>query len=208
VKLVRKCPEVFITNSAVAGQFSLNDPTGSMLQLTSPGTATGFLNTYDIPFAMKFNLRQIINSSELTTLCDKYMIKKTVIKIYFNSNQSSVASTTSLPQLTYSVDYDDAVIPTTSTLRERMDAKIKYFTNRNMVQITLYPRPTAQIFNTGVLVPTAYSPGKQMWVDSIYNEAEHYGLKGVFQNVNLNAVANQIGFKWDVTHTVYGKDIL
>lgn len=173
--------------------------------MSTAGVSTGFANTYDLPFAMKFALSQIINSSDLTNLCDKYMIKKTKIRIYFNSNVNSVQSSSSLPQITFMADGDDASVPTASQVREKMGAKIKYFNSRNYVEITCYPRPNAEVYNTGVT--TAYSPGRQMWIDSNNNNVEHYGLKGVLQNVNLTTTAFQVGFKFDVEHTIYGKDI-
>lgn len=205
IKIVRKTGEVFVQNSAVAGAVQINDTTGSMLQMSTAGISTGFCNTFDLPFALKFSLSQILNSSDLTNICDKYMIKKTKIRIYFNSNNNSVQSSSTLPQITYMSDQDDAAVPTPSQVREKMGSKIKYFNSRNYVEITVYPRPNAEVFNTGVT--TAYSPGKQMWIDCTNNNVEHYGLKGVLQNVNLTSTPFQVGFKFDVEHTILGKDI-
>lgn len=205
IKVVRKTGEIFIQNSAVAGAVQINDTTGSCLQMSTAGISTGFANTFDLPFAMKFSLSQILNSSDLTNICDKYKIKKTVIRVYFNSNTNSVQSASSLPQITYMTDQDDASIPTPSAVREKMGSKIKYFNNRNFATIVCYPRPVSEVFNTGVT--SAYSPGCQMWIDCTNNNVEHYGLKGVLQNVNLTSTPFQVGFKFDVTHTIYGKDI-
>lgn len=205
LKLIRKCPEVLLTNNALAGTYSINDPTGNMLASSGTGVATGFLNTYDIPFSMKFSLDQIINSSEVTSIADKYRLMKTVVRVYFNSNQVSVSNPTSLPQFTYITDSDDASIPTTAQVREKMGSKIKYFNNKNYMSITLYPRPTAEVYGTGVL--TAYSPGFKGWLDCNSPSVQHYGLKGVFQNVVLPSTANVTGFKWDVTHYIIAKDL-
>jgi len=205
IKLVRKCPEVFITNNALAGSYTVTDPTTNMLNASGTGILTSFLGTYNLPFAMRFSLSQILSSGEITGLCDRYMLKKTVVRIYFNHNNSSVNIASSLPQLTYCPDHDDAVIPGTDALREKTGTKIKYFSSKNMVQITLYPKPTAEIFSNGLI--TAYSPqAKSIWLDSASPNVEHYGLKGVFQNVTLPATANITGFKFDVTHTILGKD--
>lgn len=206
LKVVRKTGEIFIQNSAIAGVLQINDTTGSCLVLntTSP-VSTGFANTYDIPFAMKFCLSQIINSTDITNLCDRYMLKKTVVRIYFNSNMNAVQSAYTLPQITYHTDDDDAVIPTPTNVREKMGAKIKYFGVKNMVQITLYPRTAPEIFNTGT--STAYAVGKRQFINSTYPNVEHYGLKGVLQNVNLTTAPFQVGFKFDVEHTIIGRDI-
>lgn len=204
VKLVRKTPEVLITNTATSGIFNVTDPTGTLLNATGAGVATGFLGTFDIPFAMRFSLAQILGASDITNFCDRYKLTKSVIRIYFNSNVNSLLSPSSLPQLSYCVDSDDAGLPTTASLREKMGTKIKYFNTRNMIQITVYPKPTTEVYSNGIV--TAYSPGKSMWLNTTYPSVEHYGLKGILQNVNLPASANSIGFKYDVTHTILGRD--
>lgn len=205
IKVVRKTPEIFVQNTAVVGAVQITDST-NCLQMNVAGVSTGFANTYDLPFAMKFSLSQILNSSDITNICDRYKLKKTKIRIYFNSNQNSIQSQNSLPQITYMTDEDDASIPTSALVREKMGAKIKYFNSRNYVEITLYPRPVAEVFNTGIT--SAYSPGRSMWLDCAYPNIEHYGIKGVIQNVNLNASPSfSVGFKFDVEHTIYGKDI-
>lgn len=207
LKVVRKTGEIFIQNSAIAGVLQINDTTGSCLVMntTSP-VSTGFANTYDIPFAMKFALSQILNSTDITNLCDRYCLKKTTVRIYFNSNQNSIQSSFSLPQITYHTDDDDASIPTPASVREKMGARIKYFGAKNMVKIDIYPRTAPELFNSGIT--TAYGVGKSgQWINSTYPNVEHYGLKGVLQNVNLTTSSFQVGFKFDVEHTIIGRDI-
>lgn len=206
IKVVRKTGEIFIQNSNIAGVLQINDTTGNCLVLNSASpVSTGFANTYDIPFAMKFCLNQVLNSTDITNLCDRYMLKKTTVRIYFNSNTNSIQSSYSLPQITYHTDDDDAAIPAPSAVREKMGAKIKYFGQKNMVKITLYPRVAPEIFNTGLT--TAYAVGKRQFINATYPNVEHYGLKGVLQNVNLGTNPYQVGFKFDVEHTIVGRDI-
>ncbi len=206
IRIVRKCPEILLTNTGILGGYTINDTTpNGMLASSGTGVSTGFLGTYDIPFSMKFSLNQVINSGEITALADKYKLLKTVVRIYFNSNQATVNGSGSLPQFTYMTDADDVSIPTTSQVREKMGAKIKYFNNKNFMSITLYPKPTQEVFGSSVF--TAYGPGYKGWLDCNSPQVEHYGLKGVFQNVLLPATANTTGFKWDVTHTILAKDL-
>lgn len=173
--------------------------------MNTAGISTGFANTYDLPFAMKFNMAQIINASDLTNISDKYKLLKTKVRVYFNSNQNSIQSSNSLPQITYMTDQDDAQIPTASQVREKMGAKIKYFNSKNYVEMVCYPKPVAEVY--GSTLTTAYSPGRRFWIDCNNATAEHYGIKGVLQNVNLTSTAFQVGFKFDVEHTVVAKDI-
>lgn len=205
MKVERKCPEVFIQNAAVAGTVSVTDmSTASFINVGTP-VSTGFANTYDVPFACRFSLLQILNSTDITNLCDRYKLKKTVIRVYFNSNNNSIQSQSSLPQLSYNWDDDDNTVPTPAALREKMGTKIKYFTNKNMIKITVYPKVANSLFNNGVL--SGAGVAKPQWINSTYPNVDHYGLKGVIQNVNLPASPSfAVGFKMDVTHTLYGAD--
>lgn len=205
IKIVRKCPDILLQNTAVAGVFNITDPTGNCIASSGSGTATGFLGTWDIPFSMKFSLSQVLQSNDLTQIADKYKLKKTVVDFYFNSNSNSVLAPSSLPQLAYIVDTDDASIPTLAQIKEKMGSKVRYFNNKNMLRVTLYPRPTAEVYNTGVT--TTYSPGFNGWIDCNTPSTEHYGLKACFQNVNLPASASQVGFKMMVEHHLILKDL-
>lgn len=206
IKVVRRSPEMFITNSAVANTPVVNDTTGSCLQLGAP--VPNQWGTYDLPFSAQFQLNQLLNSSDITNLADKYRIKGVYIRLFFNSSNSSVGSLYSMPQVYHVTDHDDSIVPTVGQIREKMGTKYKTFKNASTyIGIKLNPRPLGELYRSAI--STGYTPLKTApWIDCNQPDVPHYGLKGVLTNVNLpvNTVA-QTGFKFDITMVIEAKDI-
>jgi len=205
--LKRKLPEINMYNTSVQGQYTLTPQ--NCVELGNP--IQNFQNTYDIPFAMKFRLDQIINSSDITNFADQYKIKYVTIKLYFNSNTATVSGNSSLPVIQYIVDHDDASLAGASVnaLREKMGVKFKNFTaNKNVIKMALQPRVSQAVFNNGIIQPVAYQvPSNPVWLNSAYPGVEHYGIKGILTNVMLPAtVGVSTYFKWDVEITLEAKD--
>lgn len=82
---------------------------------------------------MKFQLDDIINKSDMTSLFDRYKItgaKITLIPLanqgYVGQSSSGNSNSATIPTITYAVDYDDSALPTSSlTLLEKMDSKVR-----------------------------------------------------------------------------------
>lgn len=208
IKLVRKLPEIAITNTGV-GTAAVTDPTGSCLTMTNLGLSLGAsANLYDLAFSLKFRLDQIINSTDLTTLCDKYKILGAYVRIFYNNSNSSTGSLGGMPFVQYITDHDDAVVPASANaLREKMGVKFKTFNNASSyIGMMVRPTPTRQVFATGIL--SGYEiPSKPIWIDCANNNVEHYGIKGILSQVYLTAPASaQQQFKFDVTLKLAGKD--
>lgn len=201
----RKHPEIYVRNSAVAGVAQLNDPTGTCVTLGAP-IADAVGGTYSIPFSMTFRLDQVINSTDITNLCDAYKLKYVRVGVTYQSTQASVGSLGIMPNITWIQDHDDAGVPASiNALREKMGAKFRTFGFNKIVHIGIQPRVADTTFNNGVT--SAYAVAKQMWMNTTYAGAEHYAIKGILSNVNLAATASTLtAFKFDITTTVYGKD--
>lgn len=206
LKVTRRSPEMFITNSSVANTPVVVDSTGSCLQLGAP--VANQWGTYDLPFSCQFQLNQLINSTDITNIADKYRIKSVYMRIFFNSSNSSVGSLYSMPQLYHITDHDDSAVPTVTRIREKMGTKYKTFKNASSyIGIKLRPVPVGELYKTAL--SSGYSPLKiAPWIDCNNADVPHYGVKGVLTNVNLpvNTVA-QTGFKFDITFVVEAKDI-
>lgn len=202
----RKHPELYVRNSAVAGVAQLIDPTGTCLLLGAPIADGGGAGTYSIPFSMTFRLDQVINSTDITNLCDAYKLKYVQIGLTYQSTQSSVGGLQIMPNLTWVQDHDDSSVPTSiNQLREKMDSKFKTFGFNKLLKIGVQPRVADTVFNNGIT--SAYSQAKPLWLDSNSPGVEHYSIKGIIGNVNLSSSATVSSyFKFDVTTTVYGKD--
>lgn len=205
--LSRKCKEITLQGSQIlAGQFGVVDNNTLSCLQTSVAETTAVVNHYNIPFALKFAMSQILNYGDITSLADQYRLKKTVIKIYYNSNSSQVSNYVMLPQLTYCYDNDDATVPTSDQIREKMGARMRYFDNKNHITLVIYPKCAPIVYNNGIVL-NAQAIGKSTWINSSYPNCEHYGLKGVLQNVYIPGTAlTQPTFKFDVTHHLEAKD--
>lgn len=207
LSITRKLPEIAITNTGV-GTAALTDPTGSCVSITNLGLSLGAsANLYDIAFSMKFRLDQLINSGDITTLCDKYKIKSVYVKAYYNNTNSSTGTLGGMPFLQYITDKDDASVPTSvNQLREKMGLKSKTFRNGSYIGIVCRPTPTRNVYATGVL--SGYEiPAKSLWLDCNSPNVEHYGVKGILSQVYLPApAAAQAMLKFDIQVNLVGKD--
>lgn len=212
VKILRKLPEISISNSGVVGGVNLTSasPLSPVcVQLGTPTQSVGATGTtsYDIPFSMKFCLNQMINHTDLTNLCDKYKIAGAYVRMYYNKTGSSTLSTGSYPVIQHITDHDDANVPSITNLREKMGVKFKTFRNGSAyIGLKVKPVPNREVFNTGIT--SAYEvPKSAPWLDCANDTVEHYGIKGVISNFSLPATQGIELIKVDVALLVYGKDI-
>lgn len=206
VVVKRKHPEMYIRNSAVAGVAQIADPTGTCILLGAPIADGGGAGTFSIPFSLTFRMSQLINSTDITNLCDAYKLKYVNIGLTYQSTQASVGSLGIMPNVTWVQDHDDNTVPpSVDSLREKMGSKMKTFGFNKTVRIGVQPRVADTVFNNGVT--SAYAVSKPLWINSTYPNTEHYAIKGILGNVNLASSATTSSyFKFDVTTTVYGKD--
>lgn len=212
IMIMRKLPEISVSNSGVLGGVNLTTATVlpvSCLAIGTPTQSVGAVGTssYDIPFSMKFTLNQLINHTDITNLTDKYRIAGVYVRVYYNKTGSSTLSTGSYPCLQYITDHDDAIVPTISQLREKMGVKFKTFNNSSSyIGIKVRPVPSREVYNTGIT--TGYEvPKYAPYLDCATDSIEHYGIKGVISNFSLPTTQGIELLKWDVAVRVVAKDI-
>lgn len=200
----RKLPEMYVRNNGV-GTAIVTDPTGTCITLGAPISDPASA-TYNIPFSLVFRMDQVINSTDITNLCDQYKLKYLSVACVYQSTQSNVSSTSIMPQITWVTDHDDPAVPASvNELREKMGSKLRTFGYNKPVVIGVQPRVADTIFNNGIT--SAYAVPKSQWINSQYPGTQHYGIKGILNNVSLQSSATNINsFKFDITATVYGKD--
>jgi len=151
----------------------------------TPAPVANFTSLVDVPFGMSFQLKDLVNYTDLTQISDKYKINKIWVRFFFNS-QASLTPTydSTTPQLNYPVpmieyiqDHDDAVPPTIATFRERMGVKLKMPRNNGYIQVALNP----SMLITDAVGTNVIKFGQ--YLDTAAPTVPHYGLKGVFKNV-------------------------
>lgn len=208
ISLTRKLPEIYVRNTGVVGVPQANDPTTTCLSLGAP-IADAVGGTYTVPFAMKFRLDQLINSTDISNIADQYKIRYAVVRITYQSTQSSVGGNTIMPNIQWVQDHDDANLPTSiNELREHMGVKWKTFGFNSICKIGVRPRIQDTVGGAGGVVQNAIVSKRSMWCNSSFPGVEHYAIKGLLSNVQLAALpATLTSFKFDVTLYVGAKDI-
>jgi len=209
VYVIRKTAAINLANApGVAGLWNVNDPTGTCLAIGAPTFIPGTANVYDTPFSMKFQLNQLMNSTDITNLADRYRIVKAVVRLHCNYNQTGNVNVGGTPWIEYFTDHDDSQVPAIAAVRERMGVKTKYFTSsKPAIKMLCRPRFADTIYRAGVA--SAYGIGnRREYINSAYPDVEHYGIKGILHNVQLaGAGAGGSLIDVDVTLHVVAKDL-
>lgn len=207
IKVIRKCKEFSIENSTTANTPVLcqdggkNNYTGNILQLGAPTPDSA--GTYALPFSMQFTLDQLLNYTDITNIADQYKIKAVYVRVWFNSNVSSVGGITFMPYLQYINDHDDSQVPTVLNLREKMGVKMKTFKNGGFITMKVVPK--ASVAQGGSSAPSLLTRG---WTNCSYPNILHYGIKGCVSNCYLPTTSTaQFAIKFDVAYSVVAKDI-
>lgn len=137
-----------------------------------------------------FQLSQLPNYSEFTSLFDRYRISGVKLKIIptCDNNATGTSATYNAPRLYYCWDYDDSDAPITANqMMERDNVKIK----QGLRVISTYSKPRAQmaIFNTGL--STAYGDAqRKQWIDMGNTSVPHYGFKCWFESDSASTLVN------------------
>lgn len=172
----------------------------------TPAAETGTA-TYAVPFACQFKLNHILGVSEFTSLYDQYKIMGCRVKMIPLSNVAQVQNTASLPTLVTVRDYDDAVVPSSTTagvneIYQRQDCRERRF--GSTVQLGIRPRVAAQVYNS--VTTSGYSNVKAPWLDINSPAVPHYGIKGFIRNLNLSATSATTAIRIDCSFVVGFKD--
>lgn len=211
ISLVRKMPIINVINTGVDGSASLVDPTGFVASIGTPVLSPGFgSEVYDIPFSLKFNLKSLIQSGDMVSLCDQYKIAGAYVRIFYNNSNLAMGGTgkpASMPFVQYITDHDDATIPDPVNFRAKMGVKLQTFRNNSSyIGIKARPVPAAEVY--GSEGTTAYSvPRRSPWLNTSDADVPHYAIKGILSQVTLSPIEIQTSvFTFDIAEHVLGKD--
>lgn len=211
IRLTRMCQEQNVYNTATT---AVAQASGSVVLIGTPYQTPAFVGStyYNIPFSIETQLDDLLASTELTQIADKYRINWVKIAIMCTSNTASAGSVAQLPSILYSLDEDDAGIPASTTvglnlLREKMAAKVKMFKRDS--PLTIFYRPKiVSLLNNAVGVAQSASVSGPRFLDCNSPSIPHYGVKGYLQDVNLASTASvYTQFKFNISMSVTLKDI-
>lgn len=134
-----------------------------------------------------FAFNNMINSSEFSSLFDRYRIDRVVVKLQLITNPSAAATINVTnqtnpnnwyPKVWSITDYDDESAETISQLKERVGVKCKILQPNKVLTYSIKPAISAQMYKTAT--STGYGPKWGQWIDMQDVGVPHYGLKLAF----------------------------
>lgn len=133
-------------------------------------------NVAYLPFlgSITFQLNQLPNVAEFTSLFDQYAITKVVTKFWLKQDPGAQAAASSTyPRLYYARDLDTGTVPgTLSQLREYSTCRVVAF-NPNR-PITLVARPNTLALTYTSAIASNYTPKWKQWLDVADPATPHY----------------------------------
>lgn len=215
--VTRKFPLYYACSSGVLGQFKYSPPSASNVLIEYGAMVVNPLlgpGIYDLPFVVHAQLDQVAQPADFTALFDQYKINWVKLRIQLGQNVYNTApatgSTIPMPYIEYETDYDSAGPPDVTTFRQNMGIKTKYFNSvSNRLYLTVMsPKPQIGTDTTGSGPVLGIVPTKRSWVNCVYDDVPHYGIRGVIRNLYAPNVAGLSPLTIDATMGISLKDVL
>lgn len=147
--------------------------------------------------AYSFNLAQLPNVADFTSLFDRYMITHVQLAFYLTVEPGAqTAATATYPKLYMIRDYDDSSAPSSlNALREHSKCIVRVMNPNKPVIINIKPAITTEVYRSAVA--TSYSPKWNQWVDMAHTDVPHYGIKWAIDDLtNTNYKVEILGKMW------------
>jgi len=126
----------------------------------------------------------------LGSMYDYYRIRKVEFKIdYICPNILGPVSfntgVTTIPEIMYTYDDNDAGLPVSVNSMSSRPYYIKKLEQSKTCMITIYPKPSVLMGQPQTLVPTGRKEGKNTdWIHHLDLLVEYYGIKMMINNMN------------------------
>jgi len=170
---------------------------GTAVQVQGYGTD----GQYNVPFSMNFSLDSVAQYTDIQSISDRYKIDKVKVTFWCAQTQSvandpKVASITpqaitAMPTLRWDEDRDDNTPATVQQFKARMNSKVGNMANGRRITCWVTPVPAPTVYSP--VTGGAYSvPSSPLYINTAYPGVSHFGLKGVFENVQ-GAIADAAG---------------
>ena len=198
-----------MSNSSSVGVPQQSSGSSTWLTLGTPEANPLISYHYNVPFSMSFTLSQLETYGDITAICDRYKLSKVDVKFLYSANAISGTGAASagpsmLPIVNYIVDHDDAAVQTCTKIREKMGLKTKTCGPGKFVKTSLRPVPVVVSGSAG----GQYIVPKQVYMNSDYPSNPHYGLKGYFENWDLQTLASATSaWSIEITYHVSCRDL-
>lgn len=199
-KRIGKKTVIYVNTPAGIAKDNAND-TG--LTLTSP-SSDNLTGCIQFGWSHTFRLKNVVSSTDLQNLFDRYKIIGIKYKIMFQNNSSSTTGSSVLPVIHYATDYDDSNNGSSvESVSVKSNCKMRVLGNTQMISYYFKPKVQAQIFQG---VTSAYAPREVEWINTDYDDVPHYGLKVWMNGVYATAI-NACVFTVEPVYYLACKDV-
>lgn len=155
-----------------------------------------------VTFGAAFNIAQLPNILDFTSLFDVYRIRCIVAK--FRLVQPPEASNTPAtsqfyPDIYMAVDHDDAAQPTNpEVVLQYGKCKRAVLKPNRWVKYRFYPTTSVQLYRSATT--TGYAPMKNgTWLDLAQTDTPYYGLKVAISNEAAGVTTAPLNIEWHLT---------
>lgn len=187
--------------------------TGNTGLLTGAPSAIAMVNgnfawSGQFGLGFKFNLAQVVNSTDLTNLFDSYRIK--AVKLVFNlsynvasgfvSGTSVAAQSSVIPLMHIAEDVDDASTPGSALAVQELT---KCRTKRLTQTVSMMVRPRAQQSIVGMNGTQGGLLNPKTWLDTASTGIDHFGVKCWIEDWPIGSIPQDRNVGITVTPTYY-----
>jgi len=138
------------------------------------------VTTANVYGAYAFNLNDVPNASEFTTLFDQYRINSVRWRLIPRGSSAEAGTNNNVGKIFSVLDMDDGVAPTSiDQLCQYPSLKTTRTTSDHTR--TLRPAFATTVYNTSTL--SAYGQ-RRGWIDADYSQVPHYGIKWCIQGTS------------------------
>lgn len=151
---------------------------------------TTMTNSVSFGMGASFQLKSVLDASDLTQLFDRYKIVGVKLKFLLQNNNADIGSSQMLPVMYVAFDGDDANVPVTyDQVLSKSYCKTHILTGNRELKAYYKPRITKEVYNSPLT--TGYTSEKACWIDCNSSGIPHYGVKFWIANWNISTV-NQV----------------
>jgi len=181
-----------VSNSSTALPFGSNaDGTTAPSNAVFNGTTSTLIDTTaGFGISATFNLSQVQQHVDFTSLFDQYKIVKVKLKLMFHSNIAQINNAAILPTIHYVIDNDDATAPGNRNVILRQEGARMRVLKGNAITITLRPTQLMSV-NTSSSGSTNIALRKG-WSNCVDAKINHFGFKMWVENMPFGVGFNNL----------------
>lgn len=171
--------------------------------ILNPSTAGGVAwpadnlsGTVQNQFACRHSLNQVMQSTDFTSLYDRYKITGVKATFLYQISDAGTTGAGVLPTIMWAPDYDDIVAPTYPALRSKQNAKQRILTANAPFSIYYKPRVMGAVQSSNAAL-TQNALVSRGYINSEFPAIDHAGLKFSLNNLyGSTAVSAQLEIKF------------